>query len=330
MLVPILVVLGCIILVPIIIQIGANIGMKKSLGKRGDGTVSIRYPLPSEQKDLIYKKDYFFNDQGNRFAIFEYRHKNVKNPNKILLMIHGLGCGHFYLFPLINYFAKLGYLVLAYDQYASGCSEGTKIDSMTVGARDVKFALNYIDKNYPKLPLYVFGHSWGGFTASIALNYSKRIEKAIIISGFNRMSDFVRVPDGPGVFIGFLLSLAIISRDSFLYKKDSTLSALDCFQKTKAKVLYLQGSEDKVVKPEYSSTLFMQLCKNPNVQIKVLKGKGHTPFVTNKSQIGQDKVSAIFGTVGGNLVPIETYFDYEKISEPDLQVYKMMSDFLAK
>ena len=157
MLVPILAVLGLLILIPIILDIGASIGMKKALGKRGDGTVSIRYPLPSEQKDLIFKKDCFYNDKGNRFAVYEYRHKNVKDPKKVLLMIHGLGGGHFYLFPLINYFAKLGYLVVAYDQYASGASEGKKINSMTVGARDVKFALKYegpIAIRYPRGKAY--------------------------------------------------------------------------------------------------------------------------------------------------------------------------------
>lgn len=328
MLVPILVIVGLIILFPIIIEICAAIGMNASLGKRGDGSVSIKYPLPSEQKDLIYKKDYFYNDKGNRFAIFKYRHKSVKEPKKALLMIHGLGCGHFYLFPLINYFAKQGYLILAYDQFASGLSEGKGIKSMTVGARDVKFALKYIDEKYGDLPLSVFGHSWGGFTASIALNYSERIEKAIIVSGFNRMSDIVR--GGTMPFVNFLVSLAIIRQDAFRYKQVSRLSALDCFQKTNAKVLYIQGANDHVVNPEFSSTVFMQLNRNPNVEIKVLEGKEHTPFVTAKSQEEQNKVAATFGTVGGHLVPIETYIDYEKISELDLDVCKLMSDFLQK
>ena len=60
MLVPILVVVGLAFLIPIIIEVSAAVGMNASLGKRGDGSVSIKYPLPSEQKDLVYKKDYFY------------------------------------------------------------------------------------------------------------------------------------------------------------------------------------------------------------------------------------------------------------------------------
>ena len=59
MLVPILVVVGLAIFIPIIIEVSAAVGMNASLGKRGDGSVSIKYPLPSEQKDLIFKKDCF-------------------------------------------------------------------------------------------------------------------------------------------------------------------------------------------------------------------------------------------------------------------------------
>ena len=229
MLVPILVVVGLAILIPIIIEVSAAVGMNASLGKRGDGSVSIKYPLPSEQKDLVYKKDYFFNDSGNKFVIFEYRHKSVKEPKKALLMIHGLGCGHFYLLPLINYFAKQGYLILAYDQFASGLSEGKAIKSMTVGARDVKFALKYVDEKYGNLPLSVFGHSWGGFTASIALNYSNRIEKTILVSGFNRQSDFVL----NGNFLGILLSFVLKIRDAFIYKKYVKFSTINSLKKIK-------------------------------------------------------------------------------------------------
>lgn len=322
-----LIILGSILVVISLLQVFVNLGLKNALGKRGDGTVSIKYPLPSEQKNLVYKRDYFVNKNDVKFSVFEYTNSDVKNFKGAILFIHGVGAGHFYSLPLINYFAKLGYIVVAYDQYASGLSEGKKIDSMTVGARDVEYAVKYFEEKYNKYPLYLFGHSWGAFTASTALHYSKRIEKTILVSGFDRQSDFVL----NGNPLGVLLSLSIKFRDLIIYKKAAKLSLVKSLKNTNSKVLYLQGENDIVVNPKYSGKRFAEIFKNyENIDVKILPNKEHTPFVTNKAQKEQNKVAELFGTTGGKLVPLEVEIDYEKISEPDMKVYKMMSDFFEK
>ena len=322
-----LIVLGSIIVFFLLLQLFVNIGLKNALGKRGDGTVSIRYPLPSEQKNLTFKRDYFVNKKNVKFSVFEYRNSDVKKIKGAILLIHGVGGGHFYSLPLINYFAKMGYIVVAYDQYASGLSEGKRIDSMTVGARDVEFAVKYFEQNYSNYPLYLFGHSWGAFTAATALNYSYRIEKTILVSGFNHQSDFVL----NGNPLGILLSLSIKIRDLIIYKKAAKLTLINSLEKTNSKVLYLQGENDRTVNPKYSGKRFAEIFKNfKNIDVKILPNKEHTPFVTKQAQDEQNKVAQLFGTTGGKLVPLTTEIDYEKISEPDMEIYKLMSDFFEK
>ena len=321
------IIFGAILIIILLMFLFVNLGMKNALGKRGDGTVSIRYPLPSEQKNLEYKRDYFYNKKGNRFSVFEYRNSDVKKINGVILFVHGVGGGHFYMFPLINYFANLGYIIVAYDQYASGLSEGRKIGSMTVGARDIEFAIKYVEEKYKEYKLYMLGHSWGAFTASTGLSYSRRIEKTILVSGFNHQSDFVL----NGNFFGVLLSFILKIRDLIIYKKYAKMTLIKSLKNTESKVLYIQGENDHVVNPKYSGFLFKKIFENyENIDVKILPKKEHTPFVTEASQNGQNEVGKLFGTTGGKLIPLTTEINYEEISEPDENVYKMMSGFFEE
>ena len=60
----------------------------------------------------------------------------------------------------------------------------------------------------------------------------------------------------------------------------------------------------------------------------MLDRKGHSPIIDYKSQIAQLKVMKQFGMLGGVLVPLETYVDFNKNNVPDMDVYKMIGDFL--
>lgn len=294
-------------------------------GKRCDGSVSIVYPLPSEYSDLEVKKSYFENNKKTRFTTYEYRYKKSSKFKAVILLFHGIGNGHFYLLPLIEYLCKKDYLILTYDQYASGTSEGRVFDSMCSSSRDAKFALKYVEENY-SLPLYVLGHSWGGYTSLISLNYSNRIEKCISVSGFNCESDILRVKK-------FTAPIRVLMRlRAFLrYGKDGLLKAEDILKTTDKKVLYLQGEKDNIVSPTFAGEKFKNICEGKsNIEIKIFKEKGHTPFVLNNAQDDQNKVMENFGFMGGVLVPMNLYVDYKKYSTPDLEVYKLISDFLDK
>ena len=60
----------------------------------------------------------------------------------------------------------------------------------------------------------------------------------------------------------------------------------------------------------------------------MLPQKGHSPIVTYESQLAQGKIMSQFGMLGENLVPIETYVDFVKNNVPDMDVYKLIVDFL--
>ena len=296
----------------------AHILISKSVyGRRGDSSISIKYALPSDYTNLNVKKDYFLNNKNARLSVYEYVKKDTK-PVGLVLMIHGIGGGHFYLLPLINYLCERGLMVLAYDQYASGTSEGRRIESMSQGAIDVKYAVKYVEEHYD-LPFYVLGHSWGGYAAAQSLRYSKKILKCVDIAGFNNEAAMASKIAAP------MLRLC-----SFLhFGKYVYYTTAGAFKKTSAKVLYLQGKQDAVVNPKKSGFRYEKMFKNKdNIQVMMLDNKGHTPFVDFESQMNQIEIMKQFGMLASNLVPLETYVDFNKNNIPDMDVYKIIGDFL--
>ena len=290
---------------------------KKIYGRRGDASISIKYLLPSDYKDLNVKKDYFINNKNARLSVYEYTKKGTK-PVGLVLFSHGIGGGHFYSLSLINYLCERGLMVVAYDQYASGTSEGRRIESMSQGAIDIKYAVKYVEEHYD-LPFYVAGHSWGGYCASQALRYSKKITKCVNIAGFNNEAAMASKIARP--FVRFC---------SFThFGKYAYYTTVGSFKKTSAKVLYLQGKQDAVVNPKNSGFKYEKMFKNKeNIKVVMLDNKGHSPIVDFASQTAQSEVMKQFGMLGGVLVPLETYIDFNKNNTPDMDVYKMIGDFL--
>lgn len=309
--------IGSIFIIFTILIVIVSLTFKKTYGKRADGSISIRYPLPSDLNNIDITHAYMRSRNIN--LSYNVYKKQGTTPKALILVIHGIGSGHFYLLPMIEKFVNDGYMVFAYDQYASGCSEGKVFKTMSRGVIDVKYVLRFIENNNElnKYPLYVFGHSWGGYVAGCSLKYSKNIEKCVDVSGFNNECDFVRP-----------IRLLVLIRNFLIVGPKAFTKVHNIFRKTKSKVYYLQGKQDSVVNPQFAGKLYEKIAKrNKNVVVEILENKGHTPFNDNHSQEEQNKVMGDFGTVGGILVPLERYADFRKISKVDDSVYQKILSF---
>ena len=321
----IVIVVSLIVLFFIFGYVVNDIVLNKIYGRRGDGSISIKYSYPSHYPNLKVKKSYFLNNKKARLSIYEYIDKSINDPKAVILLAHGIGGGHFYLLPLINHLCKNGYLVVAYDQYASGTSEGLKLEAMTQGNIDVKYAVRYVNDNYPKMRFFVMGHSWGGYCAAQALKYSKRIEKCVDIAGLDSEAMMVRQMSKYGGFAYHLVRFCCFTHYGF----HAYQTTYGIFKKTHAKVLYLQGKEDASVLPKYSGYLYQKKLKNhKNIEIKMLDKKGHAPFVDYDSQLKQAEVMKQFGILGGVLVDQKIYVDYVKTSIPDMEIYNLIVNYL--
>lgn len=317
------IVVGALILFVISCYFANLVVSKKVFPRRGDASISIKYQLPSDFKNLNVRKDYFLNNKKARLSLYEYSKKDSK-PLGLVLLSHGIGGGHFYLLPLINYLCERGLMVLAFDHYASGTSEGKRIESLAQGGIDVKYALKYIDNHYD-LPLYVLGHSWGGYSVAQGLRFSKKILKCVSISGLDSEATMA---NGPKALVPLIRTFVRVCGFT-KYGKYSFYSSYSAFKKTNAKVLYIQGKEDATVSPNITGYRYQKAFKNKeNIKVVMMDQKGHAPIVTYESQLAQMRVMKQFGMLGGYLVPLEVYVDFNKNNVPDMDIYKMIGDFL--
>lgn len=106
-------------------------------------------------------------------------------PQAVICLVHGLGehsgrYGH-----VADSITQAGYSVFAFDLRGHGKSPGPRGHAPSYEAllNDVNFFLNEIDKNFPELPFFLYGHSLGG---NLVLNYVIRRQpklKGVIVTG---------------------------------------------------------------------------------------------------------------------------------------------------
>lgn len=194
----------------------------------------------------------------------------TENTKGLVVVVHGLGGGAEGYLEEILYFVKQGYQVFAYDNTGYHLSEGKNSVGLPQAVEDLDAALTFIESEvrFNNLPVYLFGHSWGGYSVGAVLNFNHNVKVVASVSGFNNPNKMVvewakRIA---GIFVYVLVPFMMLhQRLSFGRKLDIT--AVDGINKAGIPVFLVHGSEDKTVRIDGAATIS---CKdeitNPKVQ----------------------------------------------------------------
>jgi acylglycerol lipase len=89
------------------------------------------------------------------------------NPRAIMILIHGFNAHSGYMVWPGEQFASNGFAVYALDLRGRGKSEGERfyVENFSDHLGDVDKLVNIARSEYPRLPVYVLGHSAGGVVA---------------------------------------------------------------------------------------------------------------------------------------------------------------------
>ena len=132
--------------------------------------------FPSLRRD----KHIFASNNKQKLTGYMYYYPEV-TQKAVIVLSHGYGGGgqRTYL-DCTNYLAKNGFYVFAYDASGTDESEG-KMGGFPQGIIDVNHAIDYVSslKDFKQYPIFLFGHSWGAYSASNALAFHPEI-KAIV------------------------------------------------------------------------------------------------------------------------------------------------------
>ena len=291
---------------------------------RSDGSINITYETIEDVKDEFSIRKVSFKSRKYLLHGAIYKQKNNLYPKATILMFHGLGTGHYYLMNVIRDFVNDGYQVFAYDRSGASISEGPVIGDMTSCLYDAESALEYI-RLHPSLfnqPLYVFGHSMGGYTSLATLLFKKyQISKLVCVAGFDSEKYLVKsYVKWFAPFIGL--------RTFLVHGKYALMSGRKALKTTEAKVLYLQGKEDKVVPPKYSGEIYQKIAKDrENIRVLMLPNKEHTPFLDDEAQNKQNELYKTLGIGHGIVADPSLHYNYRDLSKNDPIIIKMMLDF---
>jgi len=91
----------------------------------------------------------------------------------VICLVHGLGEHSGRYNYVADQITQAGYTLLSFDLRGHGQSQGPRGHTPSYEAllNDINFFLNEVDKNFPELPHFLYGHSLGG---NLVLNYVLR------------------------------------------------------------------------------------------------------------------------------------------------------------
>jgi alpha-beta hydrolase superfamily lysophospholipase len=228
----------------------------------------------------------------------------------VLLIVHGLAEHSGRYINVVNHMVPSGYAVYGIDHIGHGKSDGKRlyVERFQDYTKTLKNYFDMIRKWQPKKPIFLIGHSMGGLISAAYLLEHQDELSGVVLSG-----PLIKVPDNitqATIFAGKMLSLIIpragllqldaeaVSRDPavvdayvndplvYTGKATARLSAemLKSMQrvtkqatKIKLPIMFVQGSDDKLVDPGGAQFLY-DLVSSKDKTIKIYTGFYHEVF----------------------------------------------------
>lgn len=283
----------------------------------------------------------FPSNKGQMLAGYIYT-KDDSSPKGVLVISHGFGGGGQNAYMAVaNYFASNGYIVFAYDATGNDKSEGGATGGLPQGLYDLDYAIRYVESNEMTrdLPVVLFGHSWGAYSASNVLNIHPEVKAIVAVSGFERSSDmllsYAENYAGP---IAELSLPFVNSYERIKFGKIAEYTAIDGFENSDAGVFVVHSEDDTTVLIKYGFELYYNKYKDDDRFVFVkYEDRGHgRPFYSDASREYIDEFNKHFAIdfdYADKVDPEEKakylheHLDKAKMYDLDDELFAKMLDF---
>lgn len=233
-----------------------------------------------------YRYDHYKADYPAEEVSFKSGENTLKgriygadNEKGLIVVAHGIGGGHENYINEIIWFVDNGWKVFAYDATGSCESEGDGTKGLVQSALDLDCALSFAegDERFAGLPVFLFGHSWGGYAVTAVLNFDHDIAGSASIAGYaepmEMLTEFAEGMMGKAAYAVYPF-MWIYNKAEF--GKYSDLSAVEGINKNDTPVLIIHGTGDDMVGYDRSSIICKKdMITNPNVQYITYSDEGH-------------------------------------------------------
>ena len=325
-----------LLLTLVFLLIFAKSVLKIGFGKRCEGNPLLHYFTADDFDGLKAEPVEFQNNHKEALRGFFYSDEARTDYRALLIFAHGMGGGHLSYTTEIDFFAKRGYLVLAYDQTGTMASDGKALRGMGQGFRDLLCAMQFAKENEKSknLPVLLAGHSWGGYSVCRALYFHPQVRGVLAFSVPESEPDLLlaQAKAQTGKSFAFLKPfLRFWNRLQFGAAAAMTTSEI--LAESDVPVLLLHGENDAVVPPENAAACSKRLHGKKNIQVKLYPGKQHNVYATLEAEAYISEVLQKFGVLSGSKesAELKAYaetLDFRKMCEEDSAVMDFAAAFL--
>lgn len=196
----------------------------------------------------------------------------------VLLYLHGARYNVTGSAPRIQRMQELGFSVLAIDYRGFG-KTSRELPSEDMAYEDARAAWDWLARQHPQAPRYIFGHSLGGAVA-VALAEQVTDERGLILEG-----TFTSIPDVASTMKWGWLPVGPLITQRF--------ESATRIGRIGSPVLVVHGAQDQLIQPELGRRLF-EAAHEPKQFVLVEGGSHH-----NTNAIGQAQYRAALPQVFG-------------------------------
>ena len=232
---------------------------------------------PREQGLTAYLRYWDVEEQYDREAVSFLSGKNrlyghlygAGNSEGLVVISHGMGGGEESYLAEALYFVDHGYQVLCYSNTGCWDSEGKNCVGLNQSVLDLDAALTWVEgeSRFDGVPVYLYGHSWGGYAVAAIFHFGHEITASASVAGFNEAMPMIM--EWGGDMLGPLIYAEypfIWLNQKLTFGKTFGLTAVDALNSTDTPVLILHGNEDETVGYNTVSIISQKdRITNPNV-----------------------------------------------------------------
>lgn len=211
-----------------------------------------------------------FMSGDNKLQGYLYGAENTKG---LVVICHGLGGGAENYTAQTTSFVDAGYQVFGYDNTGCYKSEGDNCIGLAQSVKDLDAALTFIEQQsrFDELPIYLYGHSWGGYAVTAIFNYDHDITASVSMAGFNKPMQMI-IEWARGMMGGFAY---VEYPYIWLYQKtifgsDLDVTAVNGINNTDTPIMIVHGTNDQTIGFDESAIIaYRDEITNPNVVYRI-------------------------------------------------------------
>lgn len=310
---------------------------KVAFGNRCEGNAYLQYFTAADFPNLTADPVEFAGNRGQVLRGNLYSETGSQDFKALLVFAHGMGGGHLSYTTELDFFAKRGYMVLAYDNTGTMASEGKSLVGMPQAVSDLRSALAFAkqDVRTKALPVVLVGHSWGGYTVCRVLYFHPNVKGVVAFSAPDDVPSLLcaQAKAMTGKNLGFLEPfLRLYERIRF--GKAAAMRTSEIAAQADVPVLLLHGEKDTTVRPADAAATQEILKNRQNVQTVLYPEKQHNVYATVEAE---QYIADAFSKLGvltkdkakaADAKSFAETLDFRKMCEEDTVVMETVSAFL--